>query len=217
MVKVAPSLLAADMLQMGNEIERMAQAGADYLHFDVMDGRFVPNLSYGIPVLKAAAKGSLPVDVHLMIERPEQYIDAFAEAGAKIITVHAEATVHLDRALRQIRAAGCLAGVAMNPATSPECLRYVLGAFDLALVMTINPGFGGQKMLESCVQKVADVRRLLAETGTDAMIEVDGGVNETTAPKLVQNGATVLVAGSACFGAPDAAAFIRALHACKPM
>ena len=217
MVKVAPSLLAADMLQMGNEIERMAQAGADYLHFDVMDGRFVPNLSYGIPVLKAAAKGSLPVDVHLMIERPEQYIDAFAEAGAKIITVHAEATVHLDRALRQIRAAGCLAGVAMNPATSPECLRYVLGAFDLALVMTINPGFGGQKMLESCVQKVADVRRLLDETGTDAMIEVDGGVNETTAPKLVQNGATVLVAGSACFGAPDAAAFIRALHACKTM
>ena len=213
MIKVAPSLLAADYLHIGDEIRRMADAGAEYLHYDVMDGRFVPNLSFGPGLVKQIAGCGLPVDVHLMIVEPEKYIEAFAKAGAKIITVHAEATVHLHRALQQIRAAGCLAGVAMNPATSPECLRYVMGDFDLALVMTVNPGFGGQKLIPACVDKVAEVRGMLDRAGCDAMIEVDGGVNTETAVPLAKNGATMLVAGSALFGAPDARAFVDALRA----
>lgn len=214
MIKVAPSLLAADFLNLGGEIERVAGAGADYLHFDVMDGRFVPNISFGLPVLKAAAKESLPVDAHLMIVEPEKYIDAFAAGGAKIITVHAEATVHLHRALQQIRAAGCLAGVALNPGTSPDCLRYVLNEVDLVLVMTVNPGFGGQKLIPACIDKIAEVRRMLDAAGSGALLEVDGGVNEQTAPKLAAAGATMLVAGSALFGAPDAQRFIENVKHC---
>lgn len=160
MIKVAPSLLAADFAKLGEEIGRAASAGADYLHFDVMDGHFVPNISFGFPLLKAAAKGPLPVDAHLMIEHPESYIDEFARGGAKIITVHAEATAHLHRALQQIRAAGCLAGVALNPGTTPDCLRYVMDMLDLVLIMTVNPGFGGQKLIPACVDKIGEVRAM---------------------------------------------------------
>lgn len=213
MIKIAPSLLAADFRKVGAEIERMAAAGADYLHFDVMDGHFVPNLSFGIPLLEAAVKGPLPVDVHLMVEHPEDYIDQYARAGAKIITVHAESTNHLHRALQQIRATGCLAGVALNPATSPECLRYVMGDFDLALVMTVNPGFGGQKLIHSGLEKIAEIRSMLECFGKKAIIEVDGGINEQTAALAIKRGATMLVAGSALFGAPDAASFIANVKA----
>ena len=213
MIKIAPSLLAADYLKLGEEIRRMAEAGADVLHFDVMDGSFVPNISFGQGVAERAATCGLPVDAHLMIVNPEKYIDAFARAGCRYITVHAEATNHLHRALQQIRAAGCKAGVALNPATSPECLRYVLGDFDLALVMTVNPGFGGQKLIPACVDKIAAIRGMLDAAGVDAEIEVDGGVNLQTGPMLMRAGATMLVAGSALYGAPDARAFIDTLRA----
>ena len=215
MLKVAPSLLAANFLRIGDEILRMKQAGADWLHYDVMDGAFVPNISFGPGILKAISGADiLPCDVHLMIERPERYIEEFAAAGAKVITVHAEATNHLNRVLHQIRDCGCLAGVALNPATSPECLRYVLGDFDLALVMTVNPGFGGQKMVMSAVEKIAEIDAMLKKAGVQAEIEVDGGVNENNAPLLAEKGATVLVAGSALVHAPDAAAFVRNVRAC---
>ena len=212
MIKIAPSLLAADYLKIGEEIERMAEAGADLLHYDVMDGMFVPNISFGQGILKAAAgSGLLPCDAHLMIEKPERYIEEFAAAGARVITVRAEATNHLNRVLHQIRDCGCLAGVALNPATSPDCLRYVLGDFDLALVMTVNPGFGGQKMIPSAVEKIAEIDAMLKQAGVQAEIEVDGGVNEHNAATLTGKGATVLVAGSAFFRAPDGAAFVSAL------
>lgn len=211
MISVAPSLLAADYLHIGEDIQRMKEAGADWLHFDVMDGSFVPNITFGSDMARRAEACGLPVDAHLMVVNPEKHIDAFAKAGVKAITVHAEAVNHLHRVLQQIRAAGCLAGVALNPATSPECLRYVLGDFDLALVMTVNPGFGGQKLIPGCVQKIAALRRMLDDAGCDAIIEVDGGVNTQTAPMLVRAGATMLVAGSALFGAADARAFIDAV------
>ena len=209
MIKVAPSLLAADYLRIGEEIRRVAEAGADYLHFDVMDGSFVPNISFGPEMCRFAATCGLPVDAHLMVVNPEKHIEQFARAGARIITVHAEAATHLQRCLHEIRETGCLAGVALNPATSHEALRYVLGDFDLALVMTVNPGYGGQKLIPACIDKVAAVRGMLDDAGLSAIVEVDGGVNLDTAPKLTAAGADMLVAGSAVYGAKDAAAFIR--------
>lgn len=213
MVKIGPSLLAADFRVMGEQIEKMARAGADYLHFDVMDGTFVPNISFGSCVLAWAAKGNLPVDAHLMIEHPDTQVVEFARAGAKIITIHAETGGHLHRTLGLIREQGCLAGLALNPATTPDCLRYLLPSLDLVLVMTVNPGFGGQKMIPECLDKIAQVRNMLDRAGSKAMLQVDGGANEQTALEMMRRGADFIVAGSALFGAADPKAFIDGLRA----
>lgn len=213
MIKISASMLAADFLNLEKEVLRMQQAGADYLHYDVMDGCFVPNISFGMGILKqVSALKALPMDVHLMIEQPERHIEAFAQSGARIITVHAEATRHLHRVLTQIRSMGCLAGVSLNPGTSEEALKYVLGEFDLALVMTVNPGFGGQKLIPATLNKVKAIRKMLDEAQVSAHIEVDGGVGADNAGELTRRGADILVAGSALFGAKDPAALIQTMR-----
>ncbi len=213
MIKISASMLAADFLNLEKEVLRMQQAGADYLHYDVMDGCFVPNISFGMGILKqVSALKALPMDVHLMIEQPERHIEAFAQSGARIITVHAEATRHLHRVLTQIRSVGCLAGVSLNPGTSEEALKYVLGEFDLALVMTVNPGFGGQKLIPATLNKVEAIRKMLDEAQVSAHIEVDGGVGADNAGELTRRGADILVAGSALFGAKDPAALIQTMR-----
>lgn len=213
MVQIAPSLFAADFLRIGEEVERMAAAGADYLHFDVMDGAYVPNFSFGPDMLRAVSHCSLPVDAHLMIAEPERYVEEFIQAGAKIVTVHAEATKHLHRVLQQIRSCGALAGVALNPATSPECLRYVMGDFDLALVMSVNPGCKGQKLIPAMANKVGKLRHMLDEAGCSALIEVDGGLDEASCIPFIAQGMDVMVAGRSLYGAADAKAYIDRVHA----
>lgn len=213
MIQIAPSLFAADFLKIGEEVERMAAAGADYLHFDVMDGMYVPNFSFGPSILEAVSHCSLPVDAHLMIEEPGRYVDEFIAAGAKIVTVHAEATRHLHRVLQQIRAAGALAGVALNPSTSPDCLRYVMGDFDLVLVMSVNPGCKGQKLIPAMANKVGEVRRMLDEAGCNALIEVDGGLDEKSCVLFIEQGMDIMVAGRSLYGAADAKAYIDRVHA----
>ncbi len=211
---VAPSILSADFACLGEELQRLEKAGADYIHIDVMDGHFVPNLTLGAPIVKALrGKTALPFDVHLMIERPEVYIPDFAAAGADIITVHAEACTHLHRVLQLIRELGKKAGVALNPATSPEVLRYVLEQVDMVLLMTVNPGFGGQPFIPQVLPKIKRLRAMLAEVQHPVLIEVDGGVNDATGKQCVAAGAEVLVAGSYVFAQPDLEEPIAKLHA----
>lgn len=211
---IAPSLLSADIARLGDEVADVEVAGADWIHVDVMDGRFVPNITLGPLVVSALRKVTkLPLDVHLMIVEPERYIDAFAEAGADIISVHIEASTHLQRTLAEIRRLGKRAGVVLNPHTPESSLEYVLDDLDLILVMSVNPGFGGQAFLPSVLPKIQRLRERVEARGLNVDIEVDGGVTAATAPDVVSAGANALVAGSAVFGKPDRAAAISAIRA----
>ena len=198
MVKIAPSILSADFSALGKEIKALEKAGADMIHIDVMDGNFVPNLTFGPCVIKALRKETkLPFDVHLMVKNPEIMIPWFAEAGADIITVHAEACKHLDKTLATIHDYGIKAGVSLNPSTNEDCLKYILDKLDLILIMSVNPGFGGQTFIESQLTKIAAVKELI--DGKDIEIEVDGGINPMTAAECIAAGADILVAGTAVF------------------
>jgi len=215
-IRIAPSILSADFARLGAAVKMAEEAGADVIHVDVMDGHFVPNLTIGPPVVAALRKVThLPLDVHLMVETPGRFVEAFARAGANVLTVHPEATVHLHRVLQQIRDLGVQAGVSFNPATSESTLRYVVGMVDLVLVMTVNPGFGGQDFLPEMLPKIAAVRGILDAAGSAAWLSVDGGINVETAPLVVAHGADHLVAGSAIFAAPEGVtAAISALRGC---
>lgn len=211
-VIIAPSVLSADFLHLERDIQMLNESEAQWIHLDIMDGRFVPNISFGLPIVSAVSSITEKVcDVHLMIEEPEKYIEAFAKAGADVLTLHYEATRHLHRAMQQVRDAGMKAGVVLNPATPVELLRDVLPYLDLVLLMSVNPGFGGQKFIPQILDKTKRLRRMIDEGGYDVLIEVDGGVNAETGPQLVEAGADALVAGSYVFGSKDPAAAIRLL------
>jgi ribulose-phosphate 3-epimerase len=213
-VQIAPSLLSADFARLGDAVAQAERAAADMIHFDVMDGHFVPNITIGPPVLKSLARVStLPIDVHLMIEQPDRFVEAFVEAGAASITVHAEAVVHLHRVVHFIKSLGVKAGVALNPATPVTALDEIAGDVDYVLVMTVNPGFGGQTFIPRSESKVRAVRALLRREGNPAPIEVDGGIDVHTAPRIVAAGADILVAGNAVFGSADPERAIRDLRA----
>ena len=206
---VAPSILSADFLYLGEAIRLVEESEAEWVHCDIMDGHFVPNISYGIPIVKAVRPATKKVvDCHLMIEHPELYVEAFAAAGADMITVHQEACVHLDRQVAQIHDLGCKAGVALNPATPVETLVDILHAVDMVLIMSVNPGFGGQKFIPRALNKVRRLRAL----APDLLIQVDGGVNAETGAQLVAAGADVLVAGSYVFGAAEPREAIHSLY-----
>jgi len=220
MKKIAPSILSADFCRLGEEIKAVEAAGADYIHVDVMDGHFVPNITIGPLIVEAVRKITrLPLDVHLMIENPDRYIPDFAAAGADIIVVHAEASFHLHRSIQLIKSLGKKAGVSLNPATPLNFLEYVLADLDLVLLMTVNPGFGGQSFIEEALPKIKALRAMLDKRGLEAELEVDGGVKVDNIARISHAGADVFVAGSAVFGSSDYVATIKALksQAKEPM
>lgn len=201
---IAPSILSADFSRLGEEIKAVEAAGADWIHVDVMDGHFVPNITIGPMVVKAVRKvTNLPIDVHLMIENPDRFIQDFAEAGASLISVHVETCTHLHRTIHLIRDCGCRPGAVLNPATPASALEWILEDVDLVLIMSVNPGFGGQKFIQSALQKTRDMRRWIQSKNLPTLIEIDGGVNETTILEISEAGADVFVAGSAIFGSKD--------------
>ena len=204
MAKLSPSILASDFSKLASQVALIEEGGAGYVHMDIMDGHFVPNITFGAPVVKSlAGKTSLPFDVHLMIEHPEQWIPGFVTPQTEYIVVHQEACDHLDRVINQIKELGCKAGVALNPATPVSTLECILGEVDMVLVMSVNPGFGGQKFIPYTVLKVCELDEIRRNEDLDFVIEVDGGVNLDNAAMLVESGADILVAGSAVFGAED--------------
>jgi len=211
---IAPSILASDFANLQREVTMINESQADWIHVDVMDGVFVPNISFGIPVIKAIKKhANKPLDVHLMIVQPERYIETFKEAGADILSVHIEASIHLHRTIQQIKAAGMKAGVAINPHTGIIQLKDIIADIDLVCLMSVNPGFGGQSFIENTFQKLAELKQLIAERKSKALIEIDGGVNQENAKPLLDAGANVLVAGNFVFSSGDPKSIIKDLKA----